>query len=60
MGTTERISGSTTGEAGNWNSEGPSISADGRFVAFESGAGNLVSGDTNGHPEVFVVERAGA
>ena len=32
----------------------PSISADGRYVAFESGAGNLVAGDTNGAYDVFV------
>src|SRR2546428_92821 len=29
----------------------PSISADGRFVAFDSFASNLVSGDTNGFPD---------
>lgn len=32
----------------------PAISADGRVVAFESGAGNLVPGDTNGVDDVFV------
>ncbi|MCL4473008.1 MAG: hypothetical protein M1455_03590 [Actinobacteria bacterium] len=31
-----------------------SISADGRYVAFSSGATNLVTGDTNGQPDVFV------
>lgn len=31
-----------------------SISADGRFVAFESAATNLVGGDTNGYRDVFV------
>ncbi len=31
----------------------PSISADGRFVVFTSAANNLVSGDTNGLPDVF-------
>lgn len=35
----------------------PCLSADGRFVAFESGASNLVPGDTNGWPDVFVVDR---
>ena len=34
----------------------PSISADGRFVAFESEATNLVAGDTNGR-DVFVRDR---
>ncbi len=35
----------------------PSISADGRVVAFESGASNLVAGDTNGLTDVFLVDR---
>jgi hypothetical protein len=33
---------------------GPSISADGRYVAFMSAATNLVPGDTNGLADVFV------
>lgn len=36
----------------------PSISAEGRFVAFMSRAGNLVRGDTNGEIDVFVRDRA--
>jgi Tol biopolymer transport system component len=32
----------------------PSISADGRYVAFASGASDLVPGDTNGAPDIFV------
>ena len=32
----------------------PAISEDGRFVAFASYATNLVPGDTNGMPDVFV------
>jgi Tol biopolymer transport system component len=35
----------------------PSISADGRFVAFESYASNLVPEDTNGVEDVFVHDR---
>jgi Tol biopolymer transport system component len=58
MGTTERISVSSTGEAGNRESSSPSISADGRFVAFESEADNLVPGDTNGSMDVFVRDRS--
>jgi Tol biopolymer transport system component len=42
------------GLAGNLDSAGPAISADGRFVAFVSGASNLVAGDTNGLPDIFV------
>jgi len=36
---------------------GPSISADGRFVAFESPATNLVPSDTNGLSDIFVHDR---
>src|SRR5262249_5319963 len=35
----------------------PAISADGRFVAFESDASDLVAGDTNGKGDVFVYDR---
>jgi Tol biopolymer transport system component len=38
----------------NGESDFPSISADGRFVAFDSTADNLVDGDTNGTGDVFV------
>src|SRR5689334_10799474 len=53
-GSTERVSVSSTGQQGNGGSGGPAISADGRFVAFESEATNLVPGDTNGAEDVFV------
>ena len=33
------------------------MSADGRFVAFDSAASNLVAGDTNGVSDVFVRDR---
>ena len=46
-GATERVSVDSAGNQGNGDSLGPAISADGRFVAFESGADNLVPGDTN-------------
>jgi Tol biopolymer transport system component len=36
---------------------GPSISADGRFVAFESGSNTLVPGDTNAVHDIFVRDR---
>lgn len=35
----------------------PALSADGRFVAFDSAATNLVAGDTNGRRDVFVYDR---
>ena len=37
---------------------GEVISADGRYVAFQSTADNLVVGDTNGHSNVFVKDFA--
>ena len=46
-GTTERVSVSSAGAEGNSASDGNAISADGRFVAFESFAFNLVPGDTD-------------
>jgi WD40-like Beta Propeller Repeat len=42
---------------GNRYSEAPLISADGRFLAFDSHASNLVAGDTNGRNDVFVRDR---
>jgi len=56
-GTTSRVSFSSTGAPGNNLSENPSISADGRYVAFVSSASNLVPGDTNGLPDIFVRDR---
>jgi Tol biopolymer transport system component len=41
----------------NGYSEAPSVSADGRFVAFDSEASNLVAGDTNDTWDVFVRDR---
>jgi hypothetical protein len=46
---------SSSGWANN-SSHGPSISADGRVVAFDSTATNLVAGDTNGAADAFVRE----
>lgn len=56
-GTTELVSVSSDGTQGNRQSAYLSISADGRYVAFESWASNLVSGDTNGTYDVFVRDR---
>ena len=39
---------------GDDNSTGPALSADGRFVAFQSGAANLAGTDTNGASDVFL------
>jgi hypothetical protein len=57
--TTERVSVDSGGTQGNGYSHLPSISADGRFVAYESNAPNLVAGDTNGAGDVFVRDRQG-
>ena len=40
--------------SGNGPSTAPAISANGRFVAFESSASDLVPGDQNGRPDVFI------
>jgi len=44
----------TDGHSGDGDSVSPSISADGRYVAFVSSATNLVDGDTNGVSDAFV------
>lgn len=54
---TERVSVSTDGVEGTGESLSPSISADGRYVAFISNSANLVKGDTNGVTDVFVHDR---
>ena len=56
-GTTKRVSVTSDGTQGNGGSDFPVLSADGRFVAFESDAHNLVPGDTNGFTDVFVHDR---
>ena len=56
-GTTERASVDSSGVQGNDGSERPSISADGRFVAFGSYASTLVLGDTNSFFDSFVHDR---
>jgi Tol biopolymer transport system component len=55
--TTELISVSTGGEQANGNAQSADLSADGRFVVFESGASNLVAGDANGQYDIFVHDR---
>jgi Tol biopolymer transport system component len=57
---TERINVGTGGAQTPWTNPEtvlPAISADGRYVAFESAAPNLVPGDTNGFVDVFVRDR---
>ena len=52
-----RVSQNEDGEGADGPSQSPSISADGRFVAFASRAANLTPGDSNGVSDIFVVDR---
>jgi Tol biopolymer transport system component len=58
-GITERVSVASDGAQaiGDYGSVLPTISADGRYVAFESDASNLVADDTNGVCDAFVHDR---
>jgi Tol biopolymer transport system component len=56
-GTTQRISVDSAGVEGNDHSWYPSISADGRYVAFWSSADDLVAGDDNNADDCFVHDR---
>jgi Tol biopolymer transport system component len=55
---TERVSVESAGAQANAESFEATISSDGQFVAFRSGASNLVAGDTNGADDIFVRDRA--
>jgi hypothetical protein len=55
--TTVRVSEASDGTEGNGMSEGPLPSRNGRYVAFDSAATNLVGVDGNGRPDVFVRDR---
>jgi len=57
-GTTDRVSLAGDGTEPDGQSQRPTLSADGRFVAFWSDATNLVAGDTNDVADVFVYDRA--
>jgi Tol biopolymer transport system component len=59
----DRVTGKTTlvavsgSRTSGWNDYfGSSFSADGRYLAFSSDAINLVEGDTNGFPDIFVID----
>ncbi|HEY3567624.1 MAG TPA: carboxypeptidase regulatory-like domain-containing protein [Thermoanaerobaculia bacterium] len=55
--TTTRVSVASDGTQGNGASWDPTLSADGRYVAFDSFSNNLVPGDTNAAEDVFVHDR---
>jgi hypothetical protein len=56
-GTTERVSVDSTGAQGNADCLLAAMSADGRFVVFGSRSTNLVTGDANGHYDIFLRDR---
>lgn len=56
-GTTARVSVASGGSEGDFYSSEPSISTDGRYVVFHSGASNLLPGDTNGCLDIFMRDR---
>lgn len=53
-GTTTRVSVGAGGIQADFSSRRPALSPDGRFVAFQSTATNLVAGDRNRSDDVFV------
>ncbi len=53
-GQTRRVNVSSSGAQADAATMAAMISADGRYVAFDSGATNLVTGDGNGLPDVFL------
>ena len=55
--TTTRVSVASDGGLANSDSAWPSLSEDGRYVAFQSDASNLVAGDANARQDVFVHDR---
>jgi Tol biopolymer transport system component len=56
-GQTTRVGVTSDGTPGTGSCDFPSLSADGRFVAFQSASSNLVPNDTNGASDVFVHDR---
>ncbi|MBI3930042.1 MAG: hypothetical protein HY319_31170 [Armatimonadetes bacterium] len=56
-GVTERVSVTNAGGQPNHDSVRGGLSPNGRFVVFASRASNLVAGDTNGRPDIFVRDR---
>jgi Tol biopolymer transport system component len=53
-GSVLRASSDAAGVLGNGASSEPSLSSNGRYVAFVSAASNLVAGDDNGRNDIFV------
>ncbi|MBK7641899.1 MAG: PD40 domain-containing protein [Planctomycetes bacterium] len=57
LGTTERVSLGSLGTQGNKDCMGPSVSADGRYLAFMSQASNLVTPDYTSTFDCFLRDR---
>lgn len=55
--TTQRVSVGRTGNEANGASRNPSISGNGRYVAFETDASNAVRHDTDGKTDIVVRDR---
>lgn len=56
---TYRVSESTGGAQGNNDSDAPAVSADGRYVVFESRATNLDGGDAGSFSDIFLYDHQG-
>jgi Tol biopolymer transport system component len=56
LNTTTRITVGTAGEDANDGSADVSMSADGRYVVFDSVATNLVDDDGGGHEDIFLYD----
>ncbi len=52
-----RVSVTSEGNEANAHSFAPSISGDGRYIAFQSDATNLITHDDNGFTDVFLYDR---
>jgi len=57
LGTTRRISNTPAGKPGNESSTNAAFSADGRYVAFQSRASDLIGDDHNATQDIFVYDR---
>jgi Tol biopolymer transport system component len=57
-GTLQLVSADSKGVAGNGGSIRPAITPDGRFVAFETSASNLLAGDANGIADIYLYDRS--
>ncbi|HTI99404.1 MAG TPA: hypothetical protein VL527_11025 [Dongiaceae bacterium] len=59
-GSNRLVSTTSASGCGNGASTAPDLSADGRYVVFRSAASNLVADDTNGLPDIFLLDRTTA